>query len=174
MPADMNCLTATPSPSFVRARNADPTRHSGARRNQGVNRRSGTSRTHTSPSCRINRVATERDIRLKVGRYRLRARHDERHPSRRLRSGRPVQDRIIAKARANASDSRGRAYAAEKTLYIHQAKDLVLQVSAWLYNSQEKLQGRIIRSRRATTNDPLPLFQRRPHQIELARLGRTT
>jgi hypothetical protein len=58
-------------------------------------------------------VAAERDIRLKVGRYRLRERHDERDPFHRLRSGRPVQDRIIAKARANASDSRGRADAVE-------------------------------------------------------------
>ena len=39
-------------------------------------------------------------------------------------SGRPVQDRIIAKARANASDSRGRSDAVEKTLYIHQARGL--------------------------------------------------
>src|SRR6202022_811148 len=78
--------------------------HSGARRNQGANRRPGTSRTHISPSCRINRVSAERDIRPKVGRYRLRARHDERHPFHRVRSGRPVQDRIIAKASANASE----------------------------------------------------------------------
>jgi integrase len=35
-----------------------------------------------------------------------------------------VQDRIIAKARANASDSRGRFDAVEKTLYIHQARGL--------------------------------------------------
>src|SRR5205807_2059651 len=76
------------------------------------------------PSCRINRVAAERDIRLKVGRYRLRTRHDERHPFHRVRSGRPVQDRIIAKACANASDSRGRSDAVEKTLYLHQARGL--------------------------------------------------
>src|SRR5439155_14322224 len=100
------------------------TGHSGARRNQGANRWSGTSRTHTGSSCRINRVAAERDIRLKVGRYRLRARHDERHPFHRVRSGRPVQDRIIAKACANASDSRGRADAVEKTPYLHQARGL--------------------------------------------------
>src|SRR5208337_4283840 len=81
-------------------------------------------RTHTSPSCRINRVTAERDIRLKVGRYRLRARHDERHPFHRVRSGRPVQDRSIAKARANASDSRGRSDAVEKTLCLHQARGL--------------------------------------------------
>jgi hypothetical protein len=35
-----------------------------------------------------------------------------------------VQDRIIAKARANASDSRGRSDAVGKTLYIHQARGL--------------------------------------------------
>ena len=35
-----------------------------------------------------------------------------------------MQDRIIAEARANASDSRGRADAAEKTLYLHQAREL--------------------------------------------------
>jgi hypothetical protein len=114
----------TQSTSFVRRETPNTTRHSGARRNQGVNRRSGTSRTHTSPSCRINRVAAERDIRLKVGRYRLRERHDERHLFHRLRSGRPVQDRIIAKARANVSGSRGRSHAVEKTLYIHQARGL--------------------------------------------------
>ena len=74
--------------------------------------------------CRINRVAAERDIRPKVGRYRLRAGHDERHPFHRVRSGRPVQDRIIAKASANASDSRGRSDAVEKTLYLHQAGGL--------------------------------------------------
>jgi hypothetical protein len=72
----------------------------------------------------MNRVAAERDIRPKVGRYRLRARHDERHPFHRVRSGRPVQDRIIAKASANASDSRGRSDAVEKTLYLHQAGGL--------------------------------------------------
>src|SRR5258707_11859649 len=72
----------------------------------------------------MHRVAVEGDIRLKVGRYRLRARHDERHPFHRVRSGRPVQDRIIAKACANASDSRGRADAVEKTLYLHQAGGL--------------------------------------------------
>src|SRR5256884_6883309 len=77
-----------------------------------------------SPSCRINRVAAERDIRPKVGRYRLRAGHDERHPFHRVRSGRPVQDRIIAKASANASDSRGRSDAVEKTLYLRQAGGL--------------------------------------------------
>jgi hypothetical protein len=92
--------------------------------NQGVNRRSATSRTHTSPPCRINRVAAERDIRLKVGRYRLRARHDERHPFHRVRSGRPVQDRSIAKARPNAPDSRGCSDALEKTLCLHQARGL--------------------------------------------------
>ena len=102
-----------------------------ARRNQGANRRPGTSRTHISPSCRINRVAAERDIRPKVGRYRLRAGHDERHPFHRVRSGRPVQDRIIAKASANASDSRGRSDAVEKTLYLRQAGGLgFLQASA--------------------------------------------
>src|SRR5260370_36539 len=72
----------------------------------------------------INRVAAERDIRLKVGRYRLRARHDERHPFHRVRSGRPVQDRSIAKACANASDSRGRSDAVEKTLCLHQDRGL--------------------------------------------------
>jgi len=51
-------------------------------------------------------------------------RHDERHPFYRVRSGRPVQDRIIAKACADASDSRGRADAVEKTLYLHQARGL--------------------------------------------------
>lgn len=35
-----------------------------------------------------------------------------------------MQDRIIAKACANASDSRGRADAVEKTLYLHQAGGL--------------------------------------------------
>jgi hypothetical protein len=35
-----------------------------------------------------------------------------------------VLDRIIAKACANASDSRGRADAVEKTLYLHQARGL--------------------------------------------------
>src|SRR5580698_298487 len=119
MPADMNCLTATQSTSFVRARNAEhhpPFWCPPKSRNQGVNRRSGTSRTHTSPSCRINRVAAERDIRIKVGRYRLRERHDERHPFHRVRSGWAVQDRVIAKARANASDSRGLSGAVERTL----------------------------------------------------------
>jgi hypothetical protein len=70
------------------------------------------------------RVAAERDIRLKVGRYRLRERHDERHPFHRVRSGWAVQDRVIAKARANASDSRGLSGAVERTLYIHQARGL--------------------------------------------------
>ena len=97
---------------------------SGARRNQGAGGQSGTSRTHIGSSCGIHRLAAERDIRLKVGRYRLRARHDERHPFHRVRSGRPVQDRIIAKARANASDSRGRSDAVEKTLHLHQARGL--------------------------------------------------
>jgi integrase len=36
----------------------------------------------------------------------------------------PCKTRIIAKAGANASDSRGRANAVEKTLYIHQARGL--------------------------------------------------
>jgi hypothetical protein len=120
----MSCLTATQSISFAKAANAEYHPHSGARRNQGANRRPGTSRTHISLSCRINRVAAERDIRPKVGRYRLRARHDERHPFHRVRSGRPVQDRIIAKASANASDSRGRSDAVEKTLYLHPAGGL--------------------------------------------------
>ena len=35
-----------------------------------------------------------------------------------------MQDRIIAKASANASDSRGRSDAVEKTLYLHQAGGL--------------------------------------------------
>jgi hypothetical protein len=101
------------------------TRHSAARRNQGANRWTGTGRTHVSPSCRIHRVAAERDIRLKVGRYRLRARHDERHPFHRVRSGRPVQDRIIAETCAYASDSRGCADAVEETLHLHQFEDWV-------------------------------------------------
>ena len=95
-----------------------------ARRNQGADRRSGTSRTHISPSCRMHRIAAERDIRLKVGRHRLRGRHDERHTFHRVRSGRTVQDRIVAKARADASDSRGRSGAVEKTLYLRQARGL--------------------------------------------------
>ncbi len=45
--------------------------HSDARRNQGADQWSGTSRTHISSSCRIHRVAAERVIRLEVGRYRL-------------------------------------------------------------------------------------------------------
>ena len=100
------------------------THHSGARRNQGAHRRPGTSRTHISSSCGYHWVAAERDIRLEVGRYRLRARHDERHPFHRVRSGGPVQDRIIAKTCANAFDSRGRSDAVEKTLYLHQAGGL--------------------------------------------------
>lgn len=36
----------------------------------------------------------------------------------------PCKDRIIAKASANASDSRGRSDAVEKTLYLHQAGGL--------------------------------------------------
>src|SRR5882762_3732653 len=119
----MSCLTATQSTSSER-QTPNTAGHSGARRNQGANRRPGTSRTHISPSCRVNRVAAERDIRPKVGRYRLRAGHDERHPFHRVRSGRPVQDRIIAKASANASDSRGRSDAVEKTLYLRQAGGL--------------------------------------------------
>src|ERR1700676_2140456 len=126
MPADMSCLTATQSTSFVRAPNAEHRRPLWCppKSRRYNNRRPGTSRTHISPSCRINRVAAERDIRPKVGRYRFRARHDERHPFHRVRSGRPVQDRIIAKASANASDSRGRSDAVEKTLYLHQARGL--------------------------------------------------
>ena len=72
----------------------------------------------------MNRVAAERDIRLKVGRYRLRERHDESDPFHRVRSGRPVQDRIIAKAGPNASDPRGRFDAVEETLCLHQARGL--------------------------------------------------
>jgi integrase len=66
-------------------------------RNQGANRRPGTSRTHTSSSCGFHRAAAERDIRLKVGPYRLRGRHDEHHTFHRVRSGRAVQDRSSQK-----------------------------------------------------------------------------
>jgi hypothetical protein len=83
---------------------------------------SGTSRTHISPSCRINRVAAERDIRLKVERCRLRARHDERHPLHRVRSGWAVQDRSVTEARAHSSDSCGLSGEVERTLYLHQAR----------------------------------------------------
>src|SRR6516165_1167469 len=47
-----------------------------------------------------------------------------RSPFHRVRSGRPVQDRIIAKAGANASDPRGRPDPVEKSLYLHQARGL--------------------------------------------------
>jgi len=91
------------------------------RRNQGTHRRAGTSRTNTHPSYRINRVAAERDIRLKWGGIDF-----ERGTMSVIRSvvygvvG-PCKTESIAKARANAPDSRGRSDAVEKTLYIHQA-----------------------------------------------------
>src|SRR5205823_1594791 len=69
--AGLSCLTATQSTSFVRAPNAEHRRPLGARRNQGANRRPGTARTYISSSCGFHWVAAERDIRLKVGRYRL-------------------------------------------------------------------------------------------------------
>ena len=101
----MSCLTATQSTSFVRALNAEHRRPLWCPPKSRRNRRPGTSRTHISPSCRINRVAAERDIRLKSGDIDF-----ERGTMSAIRSivygvDRPVQDRIIyAKASANASD----------------------------------------------------------------------
>jgi hypothetical protein len=99
MPADMNCLT---------------TIRSTLRR----------SRTNLGSPCSLDRIATERDVRLEMGRHRFCPEEYERHALHRVRGSGPVQDRVIVEAHAHSSDSCRRSVAMEERYPLHECRRL--------------------------------------------------
>ena len=69
-------------------------------------------------------IAAERAVRIEMGRHQFRSRDNERHALDRVWSGRSVQDRILAEARAGSSNCFGGTREMERSLSLHRSRRL--------------------------------------------------
>jgi len=84
--------------------------------NKGAHKWPGFTWANASAPCGLHRAATERVVRIEVGRHQLCSRHNERHALHRVWSGRTLQNWIFTEAGAGSSHSLGCTGEMERSL----------------------------------------------------------